>query len=119
MKGEDPGQVPVSHSQKRKRESSRRWGSWDKGPGDIKLKKESLEGRRTSLRGNVRASGPEEDKREGKSGVVQSLRSPVVGSRIEQRKRDHLRRVERGLRVVPEHIFKSIVLILVIHYNLL
>lgn len=69
MKGEDPGQVPVSHSQKRKRENSRRWESWDKGPGDIKLKKESLEGGRTSLCGSVRASGPEEDKRERKSGM--------------------------------------------------
>lgn len=47
MNGEDPGQVPVSHSQKRKKENSRRWGSWGKGPRDIKLKKESLEGGRT------------------------------------------------------------------------
>lgn len=52
-------------------------------PGGIKWKKESLEGGETDLPGSVRASGWEEDRRNGKSGVGQSLRSQVVRSRME------------------------------------
>lgn len=80
-------------------------------PGGIKWKKESLEGGDTDLPGSVRASGPKEARRDGKSGVGQSLRSPdgwMVGSRMEQGERGSLKRAERGLGTVQNERSESL-----------